>query len=41
MKISLNLMKKFFDFNETDIQKIERRFTDKSAEIDEVHFQNK
>lgn len=41
MKISLNLLKQFFDFNETDIQKIERRFTDKSAEIDEVHFQNK
>ena len=40
MKISLNLLKKFFDFNETDISVIEKTFTDKSAEIDEVHFQN-
>jgi hypothetical protein len=40
MKISLNLLKKFFDFNETDIAIIEKTFTDKSAEIDGVHFEN-
>ena len=40
MKISLNLLKKFFDFNEIDIEVIEKTFTDKSAEIDKVHFQN-
>ncbi|MCD5382704.1 phenylalanine--tRNA ligase subunit beta [Candidatus Gracilibacteria bacterium] len=41
MKISLNLLKKFVDFNESDIAVLEKTFTDKSAEIDEVHFQNK
>jgi hypothetical protein len=40
MKISINLLKEFFDFNETNIAVIEKTFTDKSAEIDEVHFQN-
>ena len=29
------------DINETDISVIEKTFTDKSAEIDEVYFQNK
>ena len=40
MRISLNLLKKFVKFKTDDVKVIERAFTDKSAEIDEVEFQN-
>lgn len=41
MRVSLNLLKKFVKFKTDDIKIIERTFTDKSAEIDEIEFQNK
>ena len=41
MRLSLNLLRKIIDFKTDDISQIERDFTDKIAEIDEVIVQDK
>jgi hypothetical protein len=41
MRVSLNLLKKFVEFNTNNVFDIARTFTDKVAEIDEIIDQKK